>query len=204
MIRNYIKITLRHFRRNQFISLINLLGLSLGLAACLVAGLYIKHELSADKFHEDLNSIYRITVKMKQYSMNGTPYLFAETAEKEIPGIISSLKTSDQETFTRINNETFKHNILFADPEFLTFFTFPLESGNREKALSGLKQVVISHEMKEKYFPGMNPLGQTIQIELDNQFQDFEISGVAKPTPSYSSMYFDFVVPLENKYAKDP
>ena len=204
MIRNYIKITLRHFRRNQFISLINLLGLSLGLATCLVAGLYIKHELSADKFHEDLNLIYRITVKMKQYSMNGTPYLFAETAEKEIPGIISSLKTSDQETFTRINNEIFKHNILFAESKFLTFFTFPLESGNREKALSGLKQVVISHEMKEKYFPGTNPLGQTIQIELDNQFQDFEISGVAKPTPSYSSMYFDFVVPLENKYAKDP
>lgn len=204
MIRNYIKITLRHFRRNQFISLINLLGLSLGLATCLVAGLYIKHELSADKFHEDLNSIYRITVQMKQYSMNGTPYLFAETAEKEIPGIISSLKTSDQESFTRINNETFKHNILFADPKFLTFFTFPLASGNRENALSGLKQVVISHEMKEKYFPDTNPLGQTIQIEIDNQFQDFEISGVAKPTPSYSSMYFDFVVPLENKYAKDP
>jgi putative ABC transport system permease protein len=204
MLRNAARIAFRHLQKNKVTAIINILGLSLGLATCLVAGLFIKHELSADKFHADLHSIYRVTVQMRGYSMNGTPYLFAETAEEEIPQVKASVRTAEVEASVRIKDESFKHEILFADPNFLTFFTFPLESGNREKALSGLKQIVISHRIKERYFSETNPIGQTIQLELDNQFQDFSISGIAKPTPGYSSMEFDFVIPLGNRYSNNP
>jgi putative ABC transport system permease protein len=204
MLRNAARIAIRHLNKNKVVSIINIMGLSLGLATCLVAGLYIKHELSADKFHEDLHSIYRITVQMKAYAMSGTPYLFAETVGKEIPQVQSSVRTADQQTVVRINEESFKNEILFADSNFLTFFTFPLESGNRQKALSNLRQVVISQRIKEKYFDGANPIGETIQIELDNVFEDFAIAGIAKPTPTYSSLDFDFVIPMENRYSKNP
>jgi putative ABC transport system permease protein len=204
MIRNYIVIAFRHFKRNQVTSIINLLGLSLGLATCLVAGLYIKHDLQADKFHEDLNSIFKVTVKMREFTMNNTPYIFNETAEKDIPEITSSLRTASSQTALRINNEIYNHEVVFADPHFLKFFTFPLENGNRDKALSGLRQVVISHDMKEKYFPGIQALGQRMAIQLENKFEDFEVSGVAAPTPAYSSIYFDFLIPLDNRYVNNP
>jgi putative ABC transport system permease protein len=202
MIRNYIKIALRHFKRNQITSLINIMGLALGLATCLVASLYIKHDLSADRFHENLNSIFRVTVKAPRYTMTGTPYLYAEMAGKEFPEVEETLRTADQEATVKINDELHKHEIIFADPNFLTFFTFPLIEGNRSKALTGLKKVVISDEMKQRYFPDGPALGKRIAIQLDTAFEDFEIAGVAAPTPAYSSMYFDFVVPLENRYSK--
>jgi putative ABC transport system permease protein len=204
MIRNYIIVALRHFKRNQVTSIINVLGLSLGLATCLVAGLYIKHDLSADRFHEDRESIFRVTAQMGQFIMNGTPYLFAETAAKEIPEIEATLRTMEMEATLRVNHEIFKNEIIFADANFLRFFTFPLAEGNRDKALSALRQVVISHEMKERHFPGQSALGERIAIQLDTAFYDFEVSGVAQPTPAHSSMYFDFVIPLENRYLKDP
>lgn len=204
MIRNYIVIAFRHFQRNQITSIINLLGLSLGLATCLVAGLYIKHDLMADKFHEDIESTYKVTVKMNEFTMNNTPYLFTEAVDKDIPEVTSTLRTASSDTYLRINNEVYQHQVVLADPHILTFFTFPLESGNREKALTGLRQVVISQEMKEKYFHGMQPLGQRIAIQLDNKYEDFEVTGVAAPTPAYSSLYFDFVIPLDNRYVNNP
>jgi putative ABC transport system permease protein len=203
MLRNYIIVALRHFKRNHVTSIINVLGLTLGLATCLVAGLYIKHDLTADKFHTNASSIFHVTVHMNEYIMSGTPYLFAETAAKEIPEVKGMLRTAEMETTLRINDEIYKHEVIFSDSNLLTFFTFPLAEGNVKKALSGLRQVVISHDMKEKYFPKGPALGQRIGIEFDKKFEEFEISGVAEPTPAHSSMYFDFAIPLENRYTTD-
>jgi putative ABC transport system permease protein len=200
MIRSYIRTTFRNFQRNTVTSVINLLGLSLGLASCLVAGLYIKHEVTADLFQEDLHSIYRVTVALKEYSLNGTPYLFGETAEREIPGVRSSLRLSSEQTIVRIRKENYKHEILFSDPTFFSFFTFPLKHGNETKALSGLKQVVLSYEISKKYFGEVNPVGQTIQILLHNVYTEFEITGVTRAAPDYSSIQYDFIIPLENYY----
>ena len=200
MLRAHILTAIRNFKRNISISLINLFGLSLGLAACLVAGLYIKQNVTANAFHEDAKLIYRTTVKVRDYFMTGTPYLFAEALKEEQPDVIETLRTADRELALKINNQIEKHQVVFADSNFLTFFTFPLQVGNTQKALSGLRQVVLSHEMAEKYFHNENPLGQTIKLEIENTFTDFEITGVAKPTPNYSSIYFDFLVPLENRY----
>jgi putative ABC transport system permease protein len=166
-------------------------------------GLYVKQNLMADAFHKDANSIYRVSVKVRDYFMTGTPYLFAETIQAEQVEVKETLRTADRDLAFKINNEIQKHKVLFADSNFLTFFTFPLQYGNRQKALSGLKQVVLSHEMAEKYFPNENPLGQVIKLELENTFSDFEITGVTNPTPNYSSIYFDFLIPLENKYVSN-
>ncbi len=204
MLRIHFITALRNFRRTVSTSVINLLGLSIGLATCIVAGLYIKQAVIADRFHKDLNSIYRVNVKIKDFYMSGTPYLFAETIKAELPSVFETLRTSDRQVSLKINNEIHKHQVVFADSNFLTFFTFPLEFGNRQKALTGLRQVVLSHEMAEKYFGDENPLGQVIKLELENVFTDFEITGVAKPTPQLSSMYFDFLIPLENNLLRDP
>lgn len=203
MLRTYFIIAIRNLRRTGSVSIINLLGLSLGLAACIVAGLYVKQNLAADSFHKDVNSIYRTTAKVKDFYMSGTPYLLSETLQQEQPHVIETLRTTERDMVLKINNEIHKHQVVFADSNFLTFFTFPLEVGNRQKALSGLRQVVLSAEMAERYFANENALGQVIKLEFENSFVDFEITGVAKPTPTYSSIYFDFLIPLENNYLND-
>src|SRR5687767_5027977 len=93
MIQSYIRTSIRNLKRNPLISMINLFGLSLGLTSCLVAGLYIKHELTANSFHKDLHSIYRVTAAIHGgFNINGTPYRFAEASEKDIPGVTASLR----------------------------------------------------------------------------------------------------------------
>lgn len=194
---------IRSFRKNLTVSLINLTGLSLGLASCLVAGIYIKNDLTADKFHTDAERIYRVSIRIQDFYMSGSSYLFGETLQEEIPEVEEILKSSERELTIKIHNEFYKHQVVFADSNFLTFFTFPLRRGNADKALTGLKQVVLSDAMSRKYFGNDNPLGQIIKLEIDNVFSDFEVTGVAEPTPAYSSMQFDFLIPLENNYLND-
>lgn len=184
--------------------MINLLGLSIGLATCLIATLYIKHELSADQFHKDVQSIYHITAKLKDWNINGVPYPFAEAIEKEIPGIKESLRTIHEETIVKIDDEFHKHEVVYADPSIFNFFTLPLQYGNSRKALYGLKNVVLGEASAAKYFPSQNPIGKIIQIKIDNEYRDFEISGVSASTPAYSSIHFDFLIPLENWTNHDP
>src|SRR5688500_16412690 len=107
MFRSYLITAFRNFRRNPLISFINLFGLSLGLATCLVAGLFVKHELQADTFHKDLNSIYRATVRMKEYNMSGSPFAFGETVQTEFPQVSASVRLSDQLTSVAIRDERF-------------------------------------------------------------------------------------------------
>jgi putative ABC transport system permease protein len=207
MIQSYIRTSIRNLKRNPLISVINLFGLSLGLTSCLVAGLYIKHELTANSFHKDLHSIYRVTASIHGgFNINGTPYRFAEASEKDIPGVTASLRLfSEGESSVKINTQIFKHhNIVYADPAFFSFFTFPLKFGNAKQALAGLKQVVLSDEISKKYFGDQNPQGQTIQILLNDEYVDLEVTGVALPPPTYSSIQFDFLIPLENRFLRDP
>jgi putative ABC transport system permease protein len=203
MIRNYIRITLRNLRRNKVTSFINLLGLSLGLATCLIAGLYIKHELTANGYIPDIKSIYRLTVQLKEYSLNGTPYLLSETIEKELP-VSSTLRLSNQEAIVRIHDESFKQEIVFSDPGFFSFFSFPISAGNEKQALTGLKQVVISEATRAKYFKNENPVGQHLQIKLHDEFEDFQITAIAGIPSTYSNIAFDILIPIDNRFAKNP
>jgi putative ABC transport system permease protein len=203
MIRSYIRTALRNFKRNSMTSFINLSGLSLGLASCLVAGLYIRHELSADQFHRDINAIYHVSAKLRDFNINGTPYPFAEAIEKDLPAVKATLRTANEETFVQIGDERFKHDVALSDPNFFSFFTFSLRHGNAAQALNGLRQVVISADIRQQYFASKDPVGQTLQILLDNEWVNFEITGVLDPPTAFSSIAFDFLIPLENRFAGD-
>lgn len=203
MFRSHIRTALRSFRKNSIISVINLSGLSLGLASCLVAGLYIRHELSADRFHHDIDAIYHVSASMRDLNINGTPYPFTEAIEKDLPAVAATLRTANEETFVQIGTERFKHDVVLSDPNFFSFFTFSLREGNAAKALTGLKQVVISDEIRRKYFGERNAIGEILRIQLNNEWVDFMVSGVVASPEAYSSISFDFLIPLENRYVND-
>jgi putative ABC transport system permease protein len=199
MFRNYFHTAVRSFLRNRSISAINLFGLALGLASCLVAVLYIKHELETDQFHSDIRSIFRMTVKLKSYDVSTTPYLLNEVLEKDYQDIQSTLRLSSEETSVRIGDHNFNTTVIFSDPQFFSFFSFPIQGAHPKSVLSNLKNVVISQEISEKYF-STDPLGKVIQIKLKNKLEDFQISAVAGKPAGPSSISFDFLIPLENNY----
>lgn len=201
MLTNYIRTALRNFSRNRLIFTINLFGLAIGLATCLVSGLYLKHEYLTDQFHRDINSIYRIQTQFKTWSFSGTPYLLAESLQHDFADVTNGLRTTDRKMTLRIGEDDFNHEVILSDPEFFSFFTFPLQRGNPQRVLNSLHQVVISEAISKKYFAIEEPVGKIIQLKLKDQFVDFLVTGVAAPLPSYSSIRFDFVIPLENHYA---
>jgi putative ABC transport system permease protein len=203
MFSNYLKTALRNFNRNKVIFVINLSGLAIGLATCIVAALFVKHEYETDKFHTDINSIFRVSTKFKTFQISGTPYVLTESLQRDIEDVKSTLRTNNKDLSIRIGETIFNHEVIFADTNFFSFFTFPLQSGNPSSALTGLQKVVISSEIQTRYFSG-NPLGQVIGIKVNNVFEDFEITGITKPIPSQSSIDFDFIIPLENRYLANP
>jgi putative ABC transport system permease protein len=203
MLYNYIRTAFRNFKRNSIISLINLFGLALGLATCLVAGLYIQNELKTDQFHRDVNSIFTATFDFDGYNITGSPYLLTETLEKHHSFVKETLRTSSIPTAVKIEEQLLTQEVLFADSNFFSFFTFPLQHGNEKQVLSSLNKIVISQRVADQYYKEKSVLGEIISIKLKNEFRDFAIAGIAAPIPEYSSMHFDFLIPLENLYIDD-
>jgi putative ABC transport system permease protein len=204
MLRNYLRTAIRSLSRNKFITFINISGLALGLSACLIAALYIKHELKFNRFHKDIDVTYRVTASFETHQTNSTSYPFTEALQHEMPQVTETVRMADDETSLDIRGELIKSKVLMADPNFFSFFTFPLAAGSPASALNGVKKIVISKDISERYFKGDNPLGQIIRIKRNNAFSDFEISAVAEAIPSESSIQFDYVIPLENFYSEMP
>jgi putative ABC transport system permease protein len=199
MFSNYIKTALRSFSRNPVFFLINLSGLAFGLATCIVAGLFVKHEYSVDKFYAGIEEIYRVSGKYKAFNISGSPYLFTETIVREMPEVTDGVRAAQQKLTVKVGDQTFKQDIVFADTNFISFFGLPLIYGNPDEALKGLKKIVITETQAKKLFAD-GAIGKTIQLRLGKEFEEFEISAIAEDTPANSSVSFDFIIPLENFY----
>ncbi len=205
MIKNYLKIACRNLVRNKVYSSINIVGLSLGLAACMLIVLYIGHEYSYDKFHKNADNIYlgetEITFGKDPIYLSYMPYSLGPEGKQEIPSIEDYLRYKESfESVTIQNPESpslkfSEDNFLFADSNFFDFFTFPLVQGNHNLALKNPFSVVISQNTADKYFGGQNPIGKTF---LYNDQYLFTVTGIAQNAPSNSSIDFDFVASISS------
>ncbi|WP_072876373.1 ABC transporter permease [Flagellimonas taeanensis] len=205
MIKNYLKIAWRNLVRSKVYSSINIVGLSLGLAACMLIVLYIGHEYSYDKFHENADNIYlgetEITFGKDPIYMPYMGYSEGPESKQEIPSIEDYLRYKKNfENVTILNPESpelkfSEDNFLFADPDFFEFFTFPLVQGNKSNVLKAPFSTVVSQNIAERYFGGEDPIGKTF---LYNDQYLFTITGVAQNAPSNSSIDFDFVASISS------
>jgi putative ABC transport system permease protein len=210
MIRNYIKIAWRNLWKNKTFSLINILGLALGMACSLLIMLWVQDELSVDKFHKNDERLYRV-MENQQYTgvintFASTPGILAENIVKDIPEIemASQMLWESQDVFT-VENTFEKEKGRYVQNSFLNMFSFDLEQGDKNTALKDPNNVVISKKLAEKYFKGQNPLGKTIRI---NNKEDVMVTGVLKEIPENSSLKFDYLLSYdkwlkENKWATE-
>lgn len=198
MIKNYLKIALRNLARYKQMTIINILGLAVGMAACILILLFVQYELSYDRYHENADRIYRLSREWRNADGETSLHLghlappFEPLLAEDFPGIIeSSARLMNASSAVMTNKETgaqiMMERLFFAEPEALDIFTFPFIEGDPATALTEPNTMVITESEARKYFDDESPVGKT--LNLDNAI-DLKITGVVKDVPHNSHFHF--------------
>lgn len=192
MFRNYLKTSLRFFKQNKLFAGINVLGLSIALAASFIILLYVINELSYNRCHKNRAQVYKVLnyyVDFKN-TMAGTPYILATALKEEFPQIQKAVRTRRINGLKlKLNNELISmQNAVGADSEIFDIFTLPMVGKqSAEKLLDEPNAIVLSREQAEKFFPQQDPVGKELKGILNNQEQIFKVKGVFEDIPINST-----------------
>jgi putative ABC transport system permease protein len=201
MIKHYFKIALRNLGRQKILSVINISGLSIGLACFSLFLLYAVNEFSFDRFHANANNIYRVyrwTDAMKAREAEGDVYMpspLGPAMKTDLPDVKNYVRLYDgwRESFVKINGNVRGIRLSFTDPSIFSVFTFPLIYGHPQSALKDFQSVVITKAKAKDLFGTDNIVGRTIEIKVDDAFVPFTISAVAENIPANSSIQFELL-----------
>ncbi|WP_461053716.1 ABC transporter permease [Spirosoma arcticum] len=200
MFRNYVKIAWRNLLRNKAFTAINITGLALGMATCLLISLYVYRELSYDRFHKKADRIVRVTFRA---NMNGTKINEAHVMPPTAQGLLrdypevreaTRLRHAGELLLKKGNDLVREQAVAFVDATFFEVFSFPLVKGNAKTALLRPNTVVIAEKMARKYFGDANPIGKTLSPKGSNQA--LQITGVMADFPTNSHLRYDFLMAM--------
>ncbi len=201
MIRNYFTIAFRTLNKHRFYSLINIAGLAIGIAACLVIVLFVINELDYDKHHEKASRIFRVNSEIKfggnHHILAQAPAPLAESFVQDFPEVESAVRFRQRGSYLVKRTETadnFKeHNIVWADSTFFKVFTVPVIEGHVDSALKEPNSIAISKKIANKYFPKGDPLGQS--LILDNDL-NCKVTAVFDDMPLTGHFRYDILISL--------
>ncbi|MFT3700858.1 MAG: ABC transporter permease [Agriterribacter sp.] len=200
MFRNYFKTAFRNIARNNVYSFINIAGLSIGLACAMLIMLYVKDEVSFDRFHKNVNNIYRIASKSSFQGLERksgfTGLLQGPRFTQHVPGIKSFVRVSGGSEDIKKGTEIQAQDVLRVDSSFFSVFTFPLLSGNPKTCLTDPHSIVLNEDAAKKQFGTTDAVGKIIMIKEDNAFIPYKVTAVAKRCPQNSSIQFNTLIPL--------
>ena len=196
MLKYYIHTSFRNITRNLSFSLINISGLSIGLALSFLLLIWLQFELSFDKFNLNANRIYRVVTEINKENLNynfaATPAPLGEVLLKEIPEISDYVRFGSLgRVFVNYNNEQYWENITLADPSVFKLFSFRLLEGDPQSALCNPGSVIISQSKAKRYFGENNPMGKT--VFLGESKEPFVVTGILQDLPANSQLQFDFL-----------
>ncbi len=200
MFKHYFKIALRTLARQKVLSLINILGLSIGIACFCLFLLFTVNEFSFDRFQKDAKNIFEVYQWNDAYSDNpasGSPYLpmpLGAALKQDFPDVENYIrfKSAWASNFMRVaDNDVRRVKLSYADQQFFSVFSFKLKYGNAASALQNLHSIVLTQSKAKELFGTDNVIGKTVQIKIDEDFLPFTISAVAENIPANSSIQFD-------------
>ncbi len=201
MWKNYLKIALRNITRYKSYSILNVTGLIIGLACCVLIMLYIQYELSFDQHHRNASNIHRVATELQGHTHSGLKAM-AMTRGPLAPALLQESPQVDKATRIwpvssvklKVGDTSFhEETIFFADAAVFEVFTLPLVKGATEAISAEPFSVVLSQRIAQKYFGDANPIGQTIQYMGDF---DFKVTAIMQNMPRNSHFVMDFVFPL--------
>lgn len=198
MLRNYFKIAFRNLLRHKSFSFINILGLSVGIAACLLILQYVRYEVSFDKFHTKGDRIYRVRQDRYNDGVLSTQWAggaFAagnsfKDAFAEIEDYVKLVKARSALIVTNGNERLKIDKAYWASASFFNVFSYPLVQGNPASALAEPNTVVITEKVARRLFGNQNPVGKNIQL---NEEQVYRVTGVMKDLPANTHLKIDML-----------
>lgn len=207
MLHHYIKVAFRNLSRNKVFSIINILGLSVGMSVCLLIYQYIHFELSFDRFHENAENIYRLTREDRRggeiidRGVSVTKLLGPVSLESmpEIKKMVRVHDSFEDLVFTTVDkSKVFQEaRYWYVDSNFLDVFDYPVKYGDMETALSEPHHMIITAEVAERYFGDQNPVGNEIVVHGGRLSGTFSISAVLEQLPANSHFQFDFLMSMD-------
>ncbi len=199
MFRNYLIVAFRNLWQQKVYSFINIMGLTVGLAAVFLIFMWVRMEVSYDRFHPDADRIYRLVSRVETgqnpayvQTMGGpvAPALGAEYPEVEAWNRL----TMGQSVSVSVGERKFSESMRLTDPSFLHMFGFTVLEGDPETALTEPSHAVLTRTLARRLFGEENPIGQTVTVDDDSQFQ---VAAILSDPPDNSSIQFDILLPFE-------
>jgi putative ABC transport system permease protein len=202
MFYHFVKSTWRYLRNNISYTLINLVGISIGIAVCLLIGVYIQHELSYDKYHRNYNNIYRLAEKQinASYANDGIAKLpggWGVSVAENIPEVQKMCRFSffGDAFFEKGKEKIAESQGLYADSTAFEIFSWQLLKGEKATALVNPNSMVVTRSFAEKYFGAKDPVGQVLVV---NNTTPYKITGEIDDVPANSHFRFDFLVSMSS------
>jgi putative ABC transport system permease protein len=201
MFRNYITVAVRNILRHKAYAIINIAGLSVGMACTILILLWVQYELSFDRYHENADRIYRLGLKlqtskiMDSIASNGVPA--GPILEKKFPEVLKACRFRKEEGVAIAQykeKKFFEEDVFYADNSVFDIFSFPMISGNPKSALKTAFSVVITEDVAKKYFGNEDPIGKII---IFNNEHNVTVTGVVKNIPKNSHFTFNMLLSFE-------
>jgi ABC-type antimicrobial peptide transport system permease subunit len=199
MLKNYLITIFRNMRKQKGYTFINISGLAIGMASCILIFIWVQDELSINRMHEKEDQIYLVRTWQQYGSVreqgSGAPPALGPALKAEYAEVINSalVHNGNPQFLFRYKDKKFKERIHMSDPAIFDIFTLPILQGNHLEAETNPHVMMISEDIAEKYFPDENPVGETIIV--DNQYQ-FKIIGLMKNRHPNSTIGFDIWIPI--------
>jgi putative ABC transport system permease protein len=201
MLKNYFVVAFRNLGKHRFYTLINVVGLAIGVAACMVIALFVMNELQYDRHHEKANRIHRIHGDIKfggnhwQLAVAAAP--IAEALRTDYPEVESVVRFRSRGSYLikkEASGDNIKeHNVMWADSTFFEVFTVPVLEGDANSALVHPNSVAISQNIANKFFPGESALGKTLILDND---QAMKVTAVYENMPGTAHFVFDVLIAM--------
>lgn len=202
MLKNYLKIAIRNIQKHKGYSFINVFGLAVGICCCLLIFLYVKDELTYDRFHTNVDRIYRINSEIdwsgQKDLMGASNLVEAKEYAERIPEVEAFTRYKSTALVIKKGEEYVnQYGALFTDPGTFDIFDYEVLDGALDGALDDLNSIVISRSIAEKYFDRVNVVGEELTIKLEGKLEQFIIQAVFEDFPINSSLNPNIYFPLE-------
>jgi putative ABC transport system permease protein len=196
MFRNYLISSLRYFKRNRQYTVINVTGLSIGIAASLMLLYVVRHELAYDRFHPDFDRIYRIAQIMSngEFKITFTQMPHGQALASEHGDVVETVvrvQVRSDRLLSVGDRQFYGETVAYADPNVFDVFGYRLVQGYSKNALQGKESIVLSQSLAKKYFGSADPIGRAIRLDHQN---DFVVTGVMEDLPTTTHLKFDCLV----------
>lgn len=201
MFKNYVKIAFRNIAKYRMFSSINIFGLAIGIATCMMIYFWVQQELNYDRFHKNAHRIYRIERELFRDNLYSrwpiVGGLYKQALIDDFPEIENAMRLWRREFAIKDHrNFTHRHEMFAVDNSIFQMFDFGLEEGDSQTALTNPKTVVLTRENAIKYFGADEVIGKSLSFELNGEPTDFKVTGILKEVPKNSHVHFDMLISI--------